>query len=74
MTRDLRDKLFNGAPRDNRFFILSSSAGWAGDCCSFNVQSVSFNAGIRNESRVVFAFTLKGIGTFGTENIGQRRP
>lgn len=74
LTKDLRDRTFNGQPRDNRFFILSSSAGWAWDCCSVNVQSVTFNAGVRNESRVIFAFTLKGLGSFGTESIGQRRP
>lgn len=73
LTKDLRDKTFTGGNRDNRFFILSSSAGWAWDCCSFNVQSVTFNAGVRNESRIIFAFTLKGIGSFGTQNIGQRR-
>ncbi|MEP7341436.1 MAG: LPS assembly protein LptD [Acidobacteriota bacterium] len=71
---DLRDKLFNGGDRDHHKLInLTTSAGWAWDCCSFNVQTVTFNAGIRNENRIVFAFTLKGIGTFGTENIGQRR-
>ncbi len=71
---DLRDKLFNGGDRVHRKLInLTTSAGWAWDCCSFNVQTVTFNAGIRNENRIVFAFTLKGLGTFGTENIGQRR-
>ena len=38
-----------------------------------NGRYFTFNAGLRNESRYIFAFTLKGIGTFGTENIGQRR-
>ena len=70
---DLRDQTFTGAPRDRRFINLTTSSGWAWDCCSFNVQHVTFNAGIRNESRFVFAFTLKGIGTFGTEKFGQRR-
>lgn len=70
---DLRDKLFNGGVRDRKLINLTTSAGWAWDCCSFNVQTVTFNAGIRNENRIVFAFTLKGLGTFGTENIGQRR-
>ncbi len=71
---DLRDELFNGGIRDSRKLInLTTSAGWAWDCCSLNIQTVTFNAGIRNENRIVFAFTLKGIGTFGTENIGQRR-
>jgi len=71
---DLRDKLFNGNPRDRRKLInLTTSAGWAWDCCSLNIQTVTFNAGIRNENRIVFAFTLKGIGSFGTESIGQKR-
>ncbi|MEO6726915.1 MAG: LPS assembly protein LptD [Blastocatellia bacterium] len=71
---DLRDQLFNGSMRDHHKLInLTTSAGWAWDCCSFNVQTVTFNAGFRDENRIVFAFTLKGIGTFGTESIGQRR-
>lgn len=70
---DLRDKLFNGGIRDRRLINLTTSAGWAWDCCSFNVQTITFNAGLRDENRIVFAFTLKGIGTFGTENFGQRR-
>ncbi|HMV84978.1 MAG TPA: LPS assembly protein LptD [Blastocatellia bacterium] len=71
---DLRDEFFNGAPRNTRKLInLTTSAGWAWDCCSLNIQTVTFNAGIRNENRIVFAFTLKGIGSFGTESFGQRR-
>lgn len=70
---DLRDKFFNGGNRDRKLVNLTTSAGWAWDCCSFNVQTITFNAGIRDESRIVFAFTLKGIGSFGTQNIGQRR-
>ncbi|MDX2044666.1 MAG: putative LPS assembly protein LptD [Acidobacteriota bacterium] len=70
---DLRDRFFNGNVRDRRLINLTTSAGWAWDCCSFNVQTITFNAGFRDESRIVFAFTLKGIGSFGTQNIGQRR-
>ncbi len=70
---DLRDKLFNGGVRDRRLINLTTTAGWAWDCCSLNVQTITFNAGLRDENRIVFAFTLKGIGTFGTENFGQRR-
>jgi hypothetical protein len=69
---DLRNRKFNGDPRDRTFINLTASGGWAWDCCSFNVQRVTFNAGLRNESRVIFAFTLKGIGSIGTDNIGQR--
>ncbi len=70
---DLRDKDFSGMARDRRLIALTSSVGWAWDCCSLQIQSFTFNAGQRNESRYIFSFTLKGIGTFGTENIGQRR-
>lgn len=70
---DLRDKLFNGGTRDRKLINLTTTAGWAWDCCSLNIQTITFNAGIRDENRIVFAFTLKGIGTFGTENFGQRR-
>ncbi|MGH9844277.1 MAG: LPS-assembly protein LptD [Blastocatellia bacterium] len=70
---DLRDTTFDGNPRSRQFINLTASTGWAWDCCSLNIQQITFNAGNRNESRFVFAFTLKGIGAFGTENFGQRR-
>ncbi len=70
---DLRDRDINGAARNRRLVYLTSTAGWAWDCCSLQVQNITFKAGFRNENRLLFAFTLKGIGTFGTENIGQRR-
>lgn len=71
LSYDFRDQLFNGQPRDRRFINLTTTSGWAWDCCGFEVQHVTFNAGNRNESRIVFAFTLKGIGTFGTQTFGQ---
>ncbi|MFN7949212.1 MAG: hypothetical protein U0Z53_27910 [Blastocatellia bacterium] len=70
---DFRDKDIKGIARDQRLIYLTSTAGWAWDCCSFQIQNIAFKAGLRNENRILFAFTLKGIGTFGTENIGQRR-
>jgi LPS-assembly protein len=70
---DFRDKDIKGIARDQRLIYLTSTAGWAWDCCSFQIQNINFKAGLRNENRILFAFTLKGIGTFGTENIGQRR-
>ena len=70
---DVRDKTFEGTPRDRTLINLTTTAGWAWDCCSVQVQNITFNVGVRNENRIVFAFTFKGIGTFGTENIGQRR-
>lgn len=78
---DLRNKYFDGTARKSfdgspyrSMTALVSSAGWAWDCCSVQINSSTFNAGVRNETRYIFAFTLKGIGTFGTQNIGQRRP
>jgi LPS-assembly protein len=68
---DLRDQLFNGQARDRRFIYLTTTSGWAWNCCGVEVQHTTFNAGIRNESRFVFAFTLKGIGTFGTQTFNQ---
>ncbi len=68
---DFRDQTFDGQPRDRRFINLTTTSGWAWDCCGFEFQHVTFNAGNRNESRFVFAFTLKGIGTFGTQTLGQ---
>jgi len=36
-------------------------------------QFSTFNVGLRKENWLVFSFRLNGIGTFGTEQIGQRR-
>jgi LPS-assembly protein len=77
LSYDFRNQTFEGKARDPRFIFLTTTSGWAWDCCGFEVQHVTFNAGNRNESRFVFAFTLKGIGTFGTQSFapltGQRR-
>jgi LPS-assembly protein len=70
---DFRNRTLTGVARDPQLIYLISTAGWAWDCCSLQAQNFTLKAGFRNENRVVFAFTLKGIGTFGTENIGQRR-
>ncbi|HKP71449.1 MAG TPA: LPS assembly protein LptD, partial [Pyrinomonadaceae bacterium] len=45
--------------------------GYSWDCCAVTVQDYFFNIGLRKENRVVFSFRLNGIGTFGTEQIGQ---
>jgi LPS-assembly protein len=54
--------------------LISSTVtvGHAWDCCSVVAQYFTFNVGLRNENRFVFSFRLNGIGTFGTEQIGQR--
>ncbi|NOT63319.1 MAG: LPS assembly protein LptD, partial [Acidobacteria bacterium] len=59
--------------RSNNLIFLQTVGGYSWDCCSLQVQRFSFNAGNRFENRYIFSFTLKGIGTFGTQNIGQRR-
>jgi len=57
----------------NRSLISSTTTvGYAWNCCAVTVQDFTFNVGVRKENRIVFAFRLNGIGTFGTEKIGQR--
>lgn len=46
--------------------------GYTWDCCNLTVQDFFYNLGLRKENRVVFSFRLNGIGTFGTEQFGQR--
>jgi LPS-assembly protein len=56
----------------NRALISSTATiGYTWKCCAITAQDFTFNVGLRNENRVVFAFRLNGIGTFGTEKIGQ---
>jgi LPS-assembly protein len=58
--------------RGNSSLISSTlTAGHSWDCCAVTAQFSSFNVGLRKENRVVFSFRLNGIGTFGTEQIGQ---
>jgi LPS-assembly protein len=58
--------------RENRSLISSTlTLGHAWDCCSVTAQLWTFNVGLRKENRLVFSFRLNGIGTFGTEQIGQ---
>lgn len=59
--------------RENRSLISSTmTLGYAWDCCAMTGQLSTFNVGLRKENRVVFSFRLNGIGTLGTEQIGQR--
>jgi LPS-assembly protein len=57
---------------DSSLISSTVTLGHAWDCCAATVQFSSFNVGLRKENRVVFAFRLNGIGSFGTEQIGQR--
>jgi LPS-assembly protein len=57
-----------------RFTPLISSlytVGYAYDCCAVTMQYYTFNVGVRRENRFVFSFRLNGIGSFGTQQIGQ---
>ncbi len=53
--------------------LISSlmTLGYASDCCAMAVQFYTFNVGVRKENRLVFSVRLNGIGSFGTEQIGQ---
>ena len=57
----------NNSPLISSLFTL----GYAYDCCSVALQYSTFNVGVRRENRFVFSFRLNGIGTFGTEQLGQ---
>jgi LPS-assembly protein len=66
---DFQNHPFAGSNRS----LISSTAtiGYNWKCCAVTAQDFTFNVGLRNENRFVFAFRLNGIGTFGTEKIGQ---
>jgi LPS-assembly protein len=48
-----------------------ATLGYAFDCCAVTIQHSTFNVGVRRENRLYFSFRLNGIGTFGTQQIGQ---
>jgi LPS-assembly protein len=64
---------FQNRPGKGSSSLISSTitVGYAWDCCAITAQNYTFNVGIRQENRAVFSFRLNGIGTFGTEQIGQ---
>ncbi|HEY3037293.1 MAG TPA: LPS assembly protein LptD [Pyrinomonadaceae bacterium] len=64
---------FQTRPGTNGRSLISSTVtvGYTWDCCAVTAQNYTFNVGVRQENRVVFSFRLNGIGTFGTEQIGQ---
>ncbi len=57
---------------DSSLISSTVTLGHSWDCCAVTAQFSSFNVGLRKENRVVFAFRLNGIGSFGTEQFGQR--
>jgi LPS-assembly protein len=59
--------------KDSSLINSTATLGYSWDCCALTAQYSTFNVGLRKENRVVFSFRLNGIGTFGTEQIGQRR-
>ncbi len=65
---------FQTRPGTNGRSLISSTVtmGYSWDCCAVTAQNYTFNVGVRQENRFVFSFRLNGIGTFGTEQIGQR--
>jgi len=65
---------FQTRPGRGNSSLISSTVtlGYSWDCCAFTVQNYTFNVGLRRENRVLFSFRLNGIGTFGTEQIGQQ--
>ena len=63
---------FQNRPGKNNALVSSVwTLGYTWNCCSITAQDFSYNVGLRRENRVVFSFRLNGIGTFGTEQIGQ---
>ncbi|MBA3513058.1 MAG: LPS-assembly protein LptD [Pyrinomonadaceae bacterium] len=65
---------FQERPGQGNTSLISSTVtvGYGWDCCAVTAQNYTFNVGVRHENRMVFSFRLNGIGTFGTEQIGQR--
>jgi len=57
---------------DSSLINSTLTLGHSWDCCAVTTQFSSWNVGLRKENRVVFSFRLNGIGSFGTEQIGQR--
>jgi LPS-assembly protein len=57
---------------DSSLISSTMTLGHAWDCCAVTAQFSTFNVGLRKENRLVFAFRLNGIGSFGTEQIGPR--
>jgi len=53
--------------------LISSlyTVGYAYDCCSLSLQYYRFNVGLRQENRFGLSFRLNGLGTVGTQQLGQ---
>ena len=64
---------FQSRPGHGDSSLINSTVtlGHSWDCCAVTAQFSTWDVGLRKENRVVFSFRLNGIGTFGTEQIGQ---
>jgi len=64
---------FENSRTRNTTPLISSlfTIGYASDCCAMTLQYSNYNVGVRRENRFIFSFRLNGIGTFGTQQIGQ---
>ena len=65
---------YQARPGKGNSSLISSTitTGYSWDCCAVTAQYNTYNVGVRQEKGVLFSFRLIGIGTFGTEQIGQR--
>jgi LPS-assembly protein len=65
---------YQARPGKGNSSLISSTitTGYSWDCCAVTVQYNTYNVGVRQEKGMLFSFRLNGIGTFGTEQIGQR--
>lgn len=65
---------YQARPGKGNSSLISSivTGGYSWDCCAVTVQHSTYNVGVRQERGLLFSFRLNGIGTFGTEQIGQR--
>lgn len=65
---------FQKHPGKGNSSLISSTQtiGYSWNCCAITVQNYTYNVGLRKENHVLFSFRLNGIGTFGTEKLGQR--
>jgi LPS-assembly protein len=64
---------FQHQPGQQKSSLVSSvlTLGYSFDCCAVVIQNRTYDVGLRNENHLVFSFRLNGIGTFGTEQLGQ---
>jgi LPS-assembly protein len=65
---------YQARPGKGNSSLISSTTtiGYSWDCCAVTAQYNTYNVGVRQEKGALFSFRLNGIGTFGTEQIGQR--